>query len=180
MFGCMLKKINRTYFRRRWLDFRNGHSIYLAFLLTFVNFILITYNFAIKQLPFGIGNHLNLPLFVIIFALLYIPSSIMIGYWHRKHQYSVENEALIKENWVWAWISLYQIRLIRGKTSPHEDDIIIKYLNEILKGSNKHELMGKDNNDILPNPPEEILDDITQLTNKDENQLRKEEKRAGK
>jgi hypothetical protein len=176
----MLKKINRTYFRRRWLDFRNGHSIYLAFLLTFVNFILITYNFAIKQLPFGIGNHLNLPLFVIIFALLYIPSSIMIGYWHRKHQYSVENEALIKENWVWAWISLYQIRLIRGKTSPHEDEIIIKYLNEILKGSNKHELMGKDNNDILPNPPEEILNDITQLTNKDENQLRKEEKRAGK
>ena len=88
-------------------------------------------------------------------------------------------KSLIKENWVWAWISLYQIRLIRGKTSPQEDEIIIKYLNEIMKNSNKHELMGQDNNDILPNPPEEILNDITELTNKDENQLRKEEKRAG-
>ncbi len=168
----MVKKINRTYLRRRWLDFRNGHSIYLAFLLALINFTLITYNFAIKQLPFGIGGHLNLPIFVLIFAAIYIPSSIMIGYWHRKHQYSVENEALIKENWVWAWISQYQIRLIKGKTSPKEDEIILKYLNEILKRTNKHELVGDD--DLVPFPTEELLKDITQSPKNDS--LPKEEK----
>ncbi|MGN6350943.1 MAG: hypothetical protein ACTHL3_05720, partial [Candidatus Nitrosocosmicus sp.] len=99
----MLKRFTQNFIRRRWLDFRNGHSIYLAFLLALVNFLLIVYNFAIKQLPFGIGNHLNLPIFVLIFSAIYIPAAIMIGYWHRKHQYSVENETLIKENWVWAW-----------------------------------------------------------------------------
>jgi len=151
--------------RRRWLDFRNGHSIYLAFLLALINFILITYNFAIKQLPFGIGSHLNLPIFIILFSAIYIPLSIMIGYWHRKHQYSVENEALIKENWVWAWISQYQIRLIKGKTTPKEDEYVLNYLNEILRRTNKHELVGNDS-DILPFP-EEVLKDADPLPKKD-------------
>ena len=161
----MLKRFTQTFMRRRWLDFRNGHSIYLAFLLALINFILITYNFAIKQLPFGIGSHLNLPIFVILFSAIYIPLSIMIGYWHRKHQYSVENEALIKENWVWAWISQYQIRLIKGKTTPKEDEYVLNYLNEILRRTNKHELVGNDT-DILPFP-EEVLKDVDPLPKKD-------------
>jgi hypothetical protein len=156
------KKVDRTFIRRRWLDFRNGHSIYLIFLLTFTNFILITYNFAIKQLPFGIGESLNLPIFIILFALLYIPVAIILGVWHRKHQYSVESEALLKQNWMWAWVSQYQIRLIKGKTSPKEDEFIINYLNEILKRTNKSELVGT-LDDIIPSP-------------KDVAQLQKEEK----
>ena len=46
------------YFRRRWLDFRNGHSIYLVFLLNLVNFVLIVYNFAIIKVP-GIGGNFD-------------------------------------------------------------------------------------------------------------------------
>jgi hypothetical protein len=91
-----------------------------------------------------LGDALSLPLFIIIFALIYIPVSMIIGYWHRKHQYSVENEALINQNWVWAWIMQYQIRLIKGKTNPKEDKYVIKYLNDILIRTNKNELMGDD------------------------------------
>ncbi|HXT83046.1 MAG TPA: hypothetical protein VN704_01755 [Verrucomicrobiae bacterium] len=156
----MNSKFNQSFVRRRWLDFRNGHSIYLAFLLAFINFILITYNFAIKQLPFGIGGHLNLPIFILIFIFIYAPSSIMIGFWHRKHQYSVENETLIRENWVWAWISQYQIRLIKGTTTPKEDEFVMKYLNEILKRTNKHELVGDD--DVTPFPTDDMINDITE------------------
>ncbi len=154
----MMPKISRVFIRRRWLDFRNGHSIYLAFLLTFVNFILISYNFLIKQLPFGIGESMTLPLFILLFTLIYIPTAITLGVWHRKHQYSVENEALLRQNWMWAWISQYQIRLIKGKTNPKEDEYIINYLNDILIRTNKSELMGKDDN-VSPLPKEEKLDD---------------------
>lgn len=142
----MLPKISKVFLRRRWLDFRNGHSIYLAFFLTFVNFILITYNFAIKQLPFGIGDYMSLPLFVLIFVSLYAPAAIILGVWHRKHQYSVENEALLRQNWMWAWIMQYQIRLIQGKTNPKEDALVISYLNEVLVRTNKSELVGKNDN----------------------------------
>jgi len=33
------------WFRKRWLEGRFGHSIYLMYCLTFVNFILIVYRF---------------------------------------------------------------------------------------------------------------------------------------
>lgn len=154
----MRPKLSKGFIRRRWLDFRNGHSIYLAFLLTFINFILISYNFLIKQLPFGIGDSMTLPAFILLFVLIYIPTAITLGVWHRKHQYSVENEALLRQNWMWAWISQYQIRLIKGKTNPKEDEYIINYLNDILIRTNKSELLGDEGN-ISPLPKEEKPDD---------------------
>lgn len=154
----MRPKLSKGFIRRRWLDFRNGHSIYLAFVLTFINFILISYNFLIKQLPFGIGDSMTLPSFILLFVLIYIPTAITLGVWHRKHQYSVENEALLRQNWMWAWISQYQIRLIKGKTNPKEDEYIINYLNDILIRTNKSELLGDDNS-VSRLPKEEKLDD---------------------
>jgi hypothetical protein len=132
--------LKNKYIKRRWLDFRNGHSIYLVFLLSLVNFILIVYNFAILKIPF-ISSFLNLPLFIVIFFLIYIPAAILIGYWHRRNQYAVENEALIQENWIFAWIAIYQIRLIKGKTTPEEDEAVLIYLNNILTRTKKDDLL---------------------------------------
>src|SRR5574339_769386 len=128
------------YIKRRWLDFRNGHTIYLAFLLNLVNFILIVYNFAILKIPLVL-TFLNLPLFVLISFLIYVPIAIIIGYWHKRNQYAVENEALLQENWIWAWIMQYEIRLIKGNTTPHEDDVVLNYLTNILKRTKKEELL---------------------------------------
>ena len=132
--------LNNKFVRRRWLDFMNGHSIYLVFLLTLVNFILIVYNFAILKMP-TLSTFLNLPLFVAIFFLVYVPIAIIIGYWHRRNQYAVENEALLQENWIWAWIMQYEIRLIKGKTTSHEDEVVLNYLTNILKRTNKEDLL---------------------------------------
>ncbi|NOJ33014.1 MAG: hypothetical protein DA329_12840 [Candidatus Nitrosocosmicus sp.] len=129
----------------------------MIFLLTFTNFILITYNFAIKQIPI-IGDTVSLPLFIVLFALFYIPVSMLIGYWHRKHQYSVENEALINQNWVWAWIMQYQVRLIKGKTTKKEDEFVMNYLNDILKRTNKTELMAHDEESTSNSKGEEKFD----------------------
>ena len=132
--------LNNKYIRRRWLDFRNGHSIYLVFLLTLVNFILIVYNFAILKIPV-LSTYLNLPLFVLIFFLVYVPMAIIIGYWHRRNQYAVENEAMTQENWIMAWLGIYQIRLIQGKTRPIEDEAVLNYLNSILIRTKKDDLV---------------------------------------
>ena len=132
--------VKNKYIRRRWLDFRNGHSIYLVFLLTLVNFILIVYNFAILKIPF-ISSFLNLPLFVVIFFLVYIPAAILIGYWHRRNQYAVENEAMVQENWIMAWLGIYNIRLIKGKTTPAEDEAVLNYLTNILIRTKKDDLL---------------------------------------
>jgi hypothetical protein len=141
--------LNNKYIRRRWLDFRNGHSIYLVFLLTLVNFILIVYNFAILKIPL-LSTYLNLPLFVLIFFLVYVPMAIIIGYWHRRNQYAVENEAMTQENWIMAWLGIYQIRLIQGKTRPIEDEAVLNYLNSILIRTKKDDLLKLSSQDMDP------------------------------
>ena len=141
--------LNNKYIRRRWLDFRNGHSIYLVFLLTLVNFILIVYNFAILKIPV-LSTYLNLPLFVLIFFLVYVPLAIIIGYWHRRNQYAVENEAMTQENWIMAWLGIYQIRLIQGKTRPIEDEAVLNYLNSILIRTKKDDLLKLSSQDRDP------------------------------
>jgi hypothetical protein len=72
-------------------------------------------------------------LFALFFLGLYIPTAVIIGYWHRRHQWTVENEALLQENWVWAWIARYQIRLIEGKATQEESKQVIEYLEGILQ-----------------------------------------------
>ncbi len=134
--------MDNQFFRRRWLDFRNGHSIYLAFVLSFINFILIVYNLGISSIPVLNQALSNVWVFAAIFIFVYIPAAILIGYWHRKKQYSVENEAWLQENWIWAWISSYQIRLIEGKATPEETKQVKEYLEAILKKQNKEFLIG--------------------------------------
>ena len=84
-------KINKIWFRRRWLDGRYGHTNYLIFSLTLVNFVLILYRFLIEKDP--IMNELlsDLWTFSAILMIFYIPTSILIGYWHRHTQLSIEN-----------------------------------------------------------------------------------------
>ena len=119
--------------QKGWLDFRNGHSVYLTFILTFMNSILIAYNFAVSQFAFLNNIFYSVGLFALFFLGVYIPSSVIIGYWHRRHQWTVENEALLQENWVWAWIARYQIRLIEGKASHEESRQVLDYLEAILQ-----------------------------------------------
>ena len=47
----MKYKKDNSWFRRRWLDFRQGHSIYLVFIMTFANFIAIQYKLVLEQIP---------------------------------------------------------------------------------------------------------------------------------
>jgi hypothetical protein len=65
----------------------------------------------------------------------------LIGYWHRRNQYAVENEALLQENWIFAWIAIYQIRLIQGKTTVAEDEAVLNYLNSILTRTKKDDIL---------------------------------------
>ena len=84
-------KINKSWFRRRWLEGRYGHSYYLMFALTLVNFVLILYRFLIEQDPIMNEFLSDLWIFSVILIILYVPTSIIIGYWHRHTQLSTEN-----------------------------------------------------------------------------------------
>ena len=84
-------EIKNSWFRRRWLEGRFGHSFYLMYILTFANFILIAYRFLIEQDSFFTSLLENLWVFIVIFLVSYIPVSIIIGRWHTQNQMWVEN-----------------------------------------------------------------------------------------
>jgi hypothetical protein len=144
-----LKK-NNNWFRRRWLDFRQGHSIYLIFLMTFANFIVIQYRLLIDRMPsidsLTGGNIIG---FAMTFIAIYVPLSIIIGYWHRKSQWRVEAEALFNENRIGATMWLFVIDLIDGKITEQEKKEMREMLLKITKGNKipKSEKFDKDNKD---------------------------------
>ncbi len=84
-------KVNNNWFRRRWLEARYGHTSYLIFSLTIVNFVLISYRFLIEKDPILNEILSDLWIFAAILMIFYVPTSILIGYWHRHTQLSTEN-----------------------------------------------------------------------------------------
>lgn len=139
-------KRNNNFFRIRWLDFRQGHGIYLAFFIYFADSILIQYSLLIDRLPFldrFVGA--NIVEFAIIFIALYVPLAIIIGYWHRKSQWTVEVEALFKENTLGATMWLFVIDLVEGKISEKEKGEMREMLLKITKGKGRSNT--EDNNE---------------------------------
>jgi hypothetical protein len=133
----MYPSFGSDWFRRRWLDFRNGHSIYLIFVLTFANFITIQYKLLIDQIPYLAGVFNNIIFFAIVFVLMYVPIGIVLGYWHRKTQWKVEQDALFRENKVGAIMWMYVIDLIEGNVSEEDKKLMKKALLGITRGETR-------------------------------------------
>lgn len=81
-----------SFIRRRWFDFRLGHGVYLIFMMSFANFMLIFHRLLIERIDWLNDLFGNLWLFVVLFLLVYIPVAIIVGAWHRKHQIKVETD----------------------------------------------------------------------------------------
>jgi hypothetical protein len=133
----MLSSFSSDWVRRRWLDFRNGHSIYLVFVMTFANFITIQYQLLIDQLPYLSDIFNSIWIFAILFILAYVPVSIVLGYWHRKSQWKVEQDALFRENKVGAIMWMYVIDLIEGKVSEEDRKLMREALLRITRGETR-------------------------------------------
>jgi hypothetical protein len=130
--------MKNNFFTIRWLDFRHGQGIYLGFFIYFADTILIQYALMIEKFPF-IDSLLgaNIVGFAIIFIVLYVPLATIIGYWHRKSQWTVEVEALFKENKVGANMWLFVIDLVEGKINEKEKKEMREMLLKIRKGKGK-------------------------------------------
>jgi hypothetical protein len=117
--------------RRRWFDFRQGHSVYLIFLLTFSNFILISHRLLVERVEFLNQIFSELWIFLIVFVLLYIPIAIGVGAWHRRTQLKIDAEVAIRQNPLWAKIFRILIDVQTGEASKEEVESIRKLLTSI-------------------------------------------------
>ena len=127
--------MKQEWMRRRWWEFRQGHSIYLIFLLTFVNFILISYRLLIEKIPFLNNLIPELWVFVIMFLGFYIPAAILIGVWHRRTQLRVENTITLEQNPFFAKMFRTMLDVQTKKASENEIEEFRKKLDKIINES---------------------------------------------
>jgi len=119
--------------RRRWWEFRQGHSIYLIFILTFVNFILISYRLLIEKITIFKELIPELWIFALIFISIYIPAAILIGVWHRRTQLRVETTLVNQQNPVLAKMIRTLLDVQTGKASQEEIEEFRNMLTKIEK-----------------------------------------------
>ena len=117
--------------RRRWFDFRQGHSVYLIFALSFGNFILIFHRLLIERVESLNEIFPNLWVFAIVFILLYIPVAVLIGAWHRRTQLKVDMEVAIRQNPMWAKVFRIMMDIQTGRASKEEIESVRKLLKSI-------------------------------------------------
>ena len=127
--------LNGTWLRRRWFDFRQGHSIYLIFAMAFANFVLIFYRLLIERVEI-LGNIFSsLWIFIFVFLMIYIPVGLFIGYWHRKTQMRVEQEQSMRQNPMLARNFSMFIDILENKATKEEIEDFRNLLKSIEKGS---------------------------------------------
>ena len=80
--------------QERWFEFRQGHGTYLAFILSFVNFVLITYNLFLEK----VFPDLSLLQFCIIFGAIYVPLSTLIGIRHIRKQVKYDTGKIFNQD----------------------------------------------------------------------------------
>jgi hypothetical protein len=119
--------------RRRWWEFRQGHSIYLIFLLTFVNFILISYRLLIEKISIFKELIPELWIFALLFISIYIPAAILIGLWHRRTQLRVETTLVNQQNPLLAKMIRTLLDVQTGDASQEEIKEFRKMLKDIEK-----------------------------------------------
>jgi hypothetical protein len=105
--------------------------------MTFANFITIQYKLLIDQIPYLAGIFDNIIIFALVFILAYVPLSIFLGYWHRKSQWKVEQDALFRENKVGAIMWMYVIDLIEGNVSEDDKKLMKEALLGITRGETR-------------------------------------------
>jgi len=126
--------MKNSWFRRRWFDFRQGHSIYLIFLITFANFILIFHRLLIERVEILNRIFSDLWVFVLVFVLFYIPLSVIIGAWHRKNQMSIETEVALRQNPLFARMFRTMLDIQTGNISKEEIEEMRNLLKKIEEG----------------------------------------------
>jgi hypothetical protein len=127
--------MNEGWTRRRWWEFRQGHSVYLIFMLTFVNFILITYRLLIEKITTFNELIPELWIFAVLFIICYVPAAILIGFWHRRTQLRVETTLVQQQNPVLARMIRTLLDVQTGIATKEEIEEFRKMLESIEKRS---------------------------------------------
>jgi len=86
---------SKSPFFRAWFYFRNGWSLYFAFIFAAINTLVVTYYLAIDKIPFLLDFFPSFGHYVAVTVLLGVPILVIIGFVHFKRSPAYRSEATI-------------------------------------------------------------------------------------
>ena len=128
----MLKKKfcvkTRTPFRA-WFLFRQGWSLYFAFILAGINTLTVTYFLAVEQYPILVGLFPTFGHYVLVWVVIGIPLLTFVGFVHYRRSPAYTAEVGL------TWTSNpYQARsLINGELSLRLNQTVLKILVKLFQ-----------------------------------------------
>ena len=149
---------------RAWYYFRNGWSLYFAFIFAAINTLTVTYYLAIDKVPFLLNLFPSFVNYVLIISGIGIPILVLIGYVHYKRSPAYKSEASIGVE-----VNPYVRRnLINSEMNL---ELNLKILNLILKLSNQEKLSDTELNQIEISR-QELVDFVNKRTIKNKDDLK--------
>jgi len=121
--------------------------MYLIFLLAFGNFVLIFYRLLVEQVSWIEAIFPSLWIFVLVFVIVYIPLSIVIGAWHRKTQLRVESDLSFEQFPFLARSFGMLMDIVEGKASKEDIQTFRNFLSSIEKGRDSKKKKDKSNSE---------------------------------
>jgi hypothetical protein len=147
---------------RAWFYFRNGWSLYFAFIFAAVNTLTVTYYLAIERIPTLLVIFPSFVHYVVIVSVIAIPLLVVIGYAHYKRTAAFRSEADISME-----TNPYQRRMVVNTESILR--LNLKLLDIILQSSLTEKSSKEDLENIteIKNEISELLRDRTFKNDKD-------------
>jgi hypothetical protein len=147
---------------RAWFYFRNGWSLYFAFIFAAVNTLTVTYYLAIERIPTLLVIFPSFVHYVVIVSVIAIPLLVVIGYAHYKRTAAFRSEADISME-----TNPYQRRMVVNTESILR--LNLKLLDIILQSSLTEKSSKEDLENIteIKNEIFELLRDRTFKNDKD-------------
>ena len=118
---------------RAWFYFRQGWSVYFAFIFAAINMLTVTYFLAIENYPTLKEVFPSFEQYVLIAVVIGVPLLTLVGYAHYKKTPSYRAEAD-----VWMESNPYQARVLIN--SQFSLSLNLKMLNLITKLSNNEKI----------------------------------------
>ena len=153
---------------RAWFYFRNGWSMYFAFIFAAINTLTVTYYLAIDEIPFLLTIFPTFSHYIGMAVLVGVPCLVIIGYIHFKKTPAARSESTINVE-----VNPFNRRSLINSEINLELNLII--LNLLSKLSNNEKLSEDELNTIQKskNELDDFIDKRSIKNNKDLEYLKK-------
>jgi len=134
--------MKKNVFFRSWFYFRQGWSVYFAFIFAALNTLIVTYYLAIENAPFLKSIFPSFIEYVVTLVAIGVPLLVVVGYAHYKRTSAYKSEAEITSE-----SNPYMARMVSNSEMLLQ--LNLKMIHLMVKLTNDEKISESELNDVI-------------------------------